>query len=168
MVKKHREFAVESRFLVVILAILIAVIAGLVVSIVLLNIRKSSEWSGYVLPEELTGDDLTEENQVIKEASIMLQNPEVSMEQIEEYYDGVIKDAFDKGNNYLGKKVIIQKMNFIAVLEGDCPKAVQYADSLDLSQLSENDRDYVNASIESLKAECDDEVTNNKSMDSME
>ena len=147
-------------WLVGILVGLGVVIVGLVVGIAVVNVnngdRSRTDEVDYDLPEELTGEDLSPEDQVIKETSIMLQTPGVSMEEIENYYDVVVDKAISDGDTYLAVRIVIQKMNFLAVVEEDCGKSKEYIDSVDLSPYSEEEKRYLASYKESMIGGCNE------------
>ena len=95
----------NKKKLLVVLVVLAVAIVGLVVAILVVSLiggeqeEAEFEWNDYILPDELLGDDLSPEDQVIKEVSIMMQDPNISEEDIEKYYDRVIEDGLFGGSN---------------------------------------------------------------------
>ena len=146
--------------LVVLLCVLVMIIIGLVVGVIVTRTSGSDSIVGsgeeeYVLPEELMADDLSPEDLVIKETSLMLQNPDISNTEIERYYDEVISEAIDNGETFFAVRIVIQKMDFLAVIEEDCNKAKEYVDGLDLSFYSEEEKGYLNSYIDSMMNWCE-------------
>lgn len=159
---KKGKVGFENKGLVILLGVLGVVIVGLVVGIVVVNVQGGDEVAmvdeddNSTLPEELMGDNLSVEDQVIKRTSLMLQDPDVSEEDIELYYDAVIEDAINDENIVLAMNIIIQKMNFLVVLEDDCEKAREYIDGLDMSLYSVDEKHYLASNVVSSAIECDD------------
>lgn len=155
--KKGRA-VLDGRILLVVLIILILIIFGLVIGIFAVNTKDQSlsktEKTDYVLPEELKGDDLSPLDQVIKETSLMLQDPNVSNAKIEAYYDSSIEKAKNDEDNKLAIEIIIQKMNFLAVIEDDCAKAAEYVNNIDLQSYSVEEKSYLASYIVSMAASC--------------
>ena len=153
----------NNKVLVGILSGLVVVIVGLVIGIVVVksDVREEEEFTP-VLPEELMGDDLSPTDQVIKETSIMLQDPNISDTEIEKYYDDVINDAIIKGDTGFAIKIIIQKMNFLAVIEGNCERANEYVDNIDLSAYIASEKRYLASYVISMAATCDNQDLQNK------
>lgn len=153
--------AVERKgngILVGVLVFLCVVIIGLIVGIVVVNVNKEGQGGSqnveYSLPEELQGNNLSSTDQVMKETTLMAQNPNISDVEIEAYYDGVIADALMNGNTDLAMRIIIQKMNFIAVSENDCAKAKEYVNGVDLSPYSATEKSYLASYVLSTVEGC--------------
>ncbi|MBR3248719.1 hypothetical protein IKF89_01680 [Candidatus Saccharibacteria bacterium] len=141
-----------------ILVFLCVAIVGLVIGIVVVNanngVQKNEGNVEYSLPKELQGDDLSPTDQVIKETTLMVQDPNVSNSEIEAYYDGVIADALMSGNTDLAMRIIIQKMDFIAVIEGNCAEAKEYVNNVDLSPYSTTEKSYLASYVVSMAEGC--------------
>lgn len=158
----------NKKKLLVVLVVLAVAIVGLVVAILVVSLiggeqeEAEFEWNDYILPDELLGDDLSPEDQVIKEVSIMMQDPNISEEDIEKYYDRVIEDAKNGGDNKLAVKVTIQKMDFLAVVISDCAKAKEYVDGIDLASYSEGEKEYLASYVISMAGWCDDRDLQNR------
>ena len=160
---KKGKVGFENKGLVILLGVLGVMIVGLVVGIVVVSQEeekvKEEEWKIEAeegLPEELKGDDLSIEDQVVKETSLMLQDPNASDEDIELYYEEVIKKAIEDGDTSLAANVILQKMDFLVVLEDDCERAREYADSLNISSYPAAEKQYLMSGVVSMAIECDD------------
>lgn len=142
------------------LVILFLVIIGLTIGIIVLSVNRggsNSEPSGdYNLPTELEGDNLTPEDKVTRDTSIMLNSPDVSMEEIEAYFDDVINKANEAGDYDFAIDIISQKMLFLVVNENDCEKARDYSDNIDMSMYSEDQKAYLQSNIYSTTWECDE------------
>lgn len=149
----------HSAWFKVSLTILFLMIIGLTISIIVLSINRSggNEPVGdYNLPEELEGDKLSPEDKVIRDTSIMLNDPNISMEEIETYFDDVINKANEAGDYDFAIDIISQKMLFLVVNENDCDKAKDYSDGIDTSMYSEDQKAYLQSNIYSTTWECDE------------
>lgn len=155
---KEGKAKLEHKGLVILLCVLLVAIVGLGVGIgvVVVSNMRNDEYAGYVLPEELMNNDLSPEDQVTKETSLMLQDPDVSEVDIEAYYDAVIEDAIASGDKSLAIEIIIQKMNFLAVVEDDCSKAEEYVDGVELSTFSSEEVQYLASYVSSMAGGCGD------------
>lgn len=152
----------EKKGLIVGLVILLMIIIGLIVGVLVMN-RNGEEQKQYgeeeinfVLPEELMTDSLSQEDQVIKETSLMMQDSNSSEEDIENYYDEVIGGALSNNDTELAIRIIIQKMNFLAVVKDNCAGARAYIDGVDLSYYSTEELEYLSSYVVSMAGECGD------------
>lgn len=152
---KEGKAKLENKGLVVLLCVLLVAIVGLGIGIgiTVLNSNRAGNVEA-VLPEELMGDSLSPEDQVVKETSLMLQDPDVSEVDIEDYYDRVVEDAVSDGDTGLAVEIIIQKMNFLAVVENDCNKAEDYVNSIDLAIYSSEEVQYLASYAASMAGGC--------------
>ena len=154
--------------LVIVLGVLCAIAIVLVIIIVAMNIHKDDTQEGIsevdesVLPEELRGDNLSPADQVTKTTSLMLADPKYNFKDIEQYYDTVIEDATNKGETSLAIKIVIQKMDFLVVTEGDCREAKKYINSVDLSPYSKTEKYYLASRVVSMTIDCDDQELQNQ------
>ena len=147
----------KKSFWLILLGILCVVIVGLGAGVIILsNKNKPTMEIDFILPEELQKDDLSPEDEVIKETTLMMQDPDKKEEDIESYYDMVIEKAIDDGDINLAMKIIIQKTNFLVVVENDCGNAKSYIDSLDFSIYQDNEINYLQSYIDSIMGYCDD------------
>ena len=150
----------NKKLLEIILIFLFLIIISLVITIVVINNHSSQttdETTKYALSEELQKDDLSPADQVIKETSMMLQDPNTSNADIETYYDTVITNAINNNDTDLAIKIIIQKMHFIATTENDCAKAAEYVNSIDLQPYTAEQQQYLTSYVISLAGACDDQ-----------
>lgn len=111
----------------------------------------------YELPDELNAEDISAEDEVTKEASLMDQDPDYSDQDVENYYDDKINENLSSGNSGLAIEIMIEKVNYLAIVEDDCDEAKSYADSIDLSQFSDEQKSYLSSYIYSTALGCDDE-----------
>ena len=86
----------------------------------------------------------------------MLQDPNKSNTDIEAYYDSAIEKALNDGNHYLAMDIIVQKIGFLVVEEGDCDKATKYFESIDMSPYSDQEKNYLETHSLSMIYECTD------------
>ncbi len=151
-----REGKNSSLFYRVLLGLLALAIAGLIVAIVVVNLDHGvSEPSvNYSLPDALMSDDLSPRDQVIKEVAIMLQTPGVGTDEVEKYYDDVINEANEKGEYYLAMDIVVQKLLFFVVEEGDCEKAKEYSVNVDVSRYSDEEKGYLQSYMYSVLLDC--------------
>ncbi|MBO4813093.1 hypothetical protein J5491_03005 [Candidatus Saccharibacteria bacterium] len=133
----------------IILVILGLVIVGLVIGIVVVTSGGGNNTDDdllpgdYVLPDELQEDNLSSSDQVMKKVIIMSQSPNTTYNDIEDYYDKVISDAVSSGDHYLAMNVTVQKASYIADIEEDCEKAMNYANSIDTSPYSDEELQFL-------------------------
>lgn len=113
--------------------------------------------SYYQLPDELNADNLSEEDEVTRDAILMDQDPDSSEEDVESYYDRKITEATSAGNTGLATNIIIEKINYIVLNENNCKKAEEYADSIDLNAFSNEERRYLASYILSAAISCEDD-----------
>ncbi len=146
----------SSSFYKVLLVVLALVIIGLIVTMVVINLNRSTSEpeTNYSLPEALMGDNLSPRDQVIKEAAIMLQTPGISMDEVEKYYDDAISKANEDGEYYLAMDIIVQKLLFFVVEEGDCEKAKDYSENVDVSKYSDEEKGYLQSYMYSVLLDC--------------
>ena len=152
----------DSKTLRKILLFLCLAIIGFAIGIILVNIKNEKQkeeinQTDSTLPEELMEDDLSSTDQVIKKASQMLQDPATSNAEIEKYYDEVIEQALNDGDTDLAIRIIIQKMDFLAVTENDCQKAKEYIENIDLTVYPEAGKHFLASFVISTTAECKDQ-----------
>ena len=157
----------NKKLLKTVLAVLILIIVAIVVALVVIFVNHHTSENNeanteYVLPEELLGDDLSPVDQVIKETSLMLNDSNVSSEEIESYYDEVIADALKDGDPGFAAKIVIQKMNFISVVENNCESASRYVDSIDLSPYLDKERNFLASYVVSMAIECNNQELQDK------
>ncbi len=147
----------SGKLLVVMLAILCILIIAMVV-LVLVNWKNDGqgevEETESVLPEELRGDNLSPEDQVIKETTLMISDSSKNENDIEAYYDTKIKEALNDGKTDLATRIIIQKVGFIVVTEENCARAEEYVSSIDLSPYSADEKMYLASYILSMITGC--------------
>lgn len=155
----------HKKVLIGVLVFLVVVIIGLIVGIILVNVNNNTvneevvvEETEVTLPEELMGDNLSPADQVIKETSLMYQDPNVNEAEIGAYYDKVIEGAISDGDTELAVEIIIQKMDFLAVVESDCAKAKAYTDDLNLEPYSTEESQYLASYIVSTAIYCEDQA----------
>ncbi len=144
----------------ILLGVLTLMIVGLTIGIIVtVNSRENSESnevvSNYDLPEELDKDNLSVEEQVIRDTTIMAQDPDVDDEKIERYYDDVINEANKRGDYGLSMKIIVQKVLFLVTSEDDCEKAEEYLSNLDTSMYSRDDIAALQSKVYSAIWSCD-------------
>lgn len=159
----------HHKSLFIILAILCTLIIIMIITIIIFNLQSASnsdqtdqEIAESMLPEELKNDNLSPLDQVTKETSLMLNNPNYSHDDILNYYDTSIDDAMANNDASLAVRIIIQKMNFISVIEKDCNKAEKNVDSLDLSIYPTEEKDYLISYIASVADACGNQEMQNK------
>ena len=147
----------SGKLVVVMLAILCILIIAMVV-LVLVNWKNDGqgevEETESVLPEELRGDNLSPEDQVIKETTLMISDSSKNENDIEAYYDTKIKEALNDGKTDLATRIIIQKVGFIVVTEENCARAEEYVSSIDLSPYSADEKMYLASYILSMITGC--------------
>lgn len=156
---KEGKAKFENKGLVILLCVLVVVIVGLVVGVTFVNMTREDggvDEGDFVISEELMGDDLSPEDQVIKETSLMMQDPDSSEEDVESYYDDVIEGAIDSGDTGFAAEITVQKMNFLAVVEDSCTKAKEYINNVDLSFYSAEERLYLASYAISMANGCGD------------
>ena len=124
--------------------------------------QTNQEIAESMLPEELKKDHLSPLDQVTKETSLMLNNPNYSHDDILNYYDTSIDNAMANNDASLAVIIIIQKMNFISAIEKDCNKAEKYVDSLDLSIYPTEEKNYLISYIASVADACGNQEMQNK------
>lgn len=148
----------NNKVLVIIFVVLCLVSVILVTTIVVIRLPKSDNETDVssVLPEELRGDNLSKSDQVIKDVTLMLNNPQHSIDDIISYYNARIKEALDNNDTKLAIDIIIQKMGFYAVVEHDCNTNKNDIDSIDLSPYSVEEKMYLASYIVSSAKECED------------
>lgn len=152
--KKHKTILQ----IVLLALIFVCIILTLVITLNDFNSTDDRETdSSYALPEELMGDDLSPVDQVIKETSLMLNNPDVSTEEIESYYDKVIADALESNKNDYAIEIIIQKMNYLATIKNDCVAANDYINNIDLSPYADSLKRYLSSYVVSMAIECNNQ-----------
>lgn len=149
----------KKTLLVALLTLVIIIVAAIIIIALLLNnsVNNNETDSGYILPEELMGDDLSPVDQVIKETSLMQGDPNVSADEIKSYYDEVINNALKDGDSSFAAKIIIQKMNYISVIENDCEGASRYVDGIDLTPYSDKEKNYLASYVISMAIECNNQ-----------
>ena len=99
-------------------------------------------------------DNLSPEDQVIKDTTIMVQNPDISMDEIEKYYDDVVWQANKDGDYGFAMKIVVQKVLFLVTTERDCKKAEDYTNNLDTSMYSRDDLIYLQSNVDSAMWSC--------------
>ena len=149
----------SGKLLVVMLAILCILIIAMVVLVVVNRTNDGQEGmeveeTESVLPEELRGDNLSPEDQVIKETTLMISDSSKNENDIEAYYDTKIKEALNDGKTDLATRIIIQKVGFIVVTEENCARAEEYVSSIDLSPYSADEKMYLASYILSMITGC--------------
>ena len=145
----------------VLLGILIVVVVGLATIVVVINNKKVNEpeepSSGYDLPEGVTEDDLLDEDKVVLKAVAMMRDPNISMEEVEKYYDEVIDQANKDGEYAFAINVIKKKLLFLVMDEEDCDKAREYSSRIDDSMYSEDEKRSLELRIDSVMIDCKNE-----------
>lgn len=161
---KEGKAKFENKGLVILLCVLVVAIVGLVVGVfVVKNIEQDDEKKyavedDVVLPEELQGSDLSPIDQITKEATLMNSDPDYSEQDIENYYDVAIGEAMASGDTGFAAQVTVQKMQFIAVTEGDCSRAIEYINSINLVEFSVEVRPYLASRVASVANYCEDQT----------
>ncbi len=149
--RKNRNNSTEYK---IILIILFVIITCLIVGIILsLSISRNGSDNDLeddgTMPAATTVSEQTPDDIVSNEASKMFQDPNIDNSEIESYYDNIINKAINENNYRFAIDIIIQKASFIAIGEGDCEKAKEYANSLDFSEFPEEDLTYLYSHINS-------------------
>lgn len=145
---KNNKSNHKSLIVVLILLCVVAIVLAVVILLININARRGLqeselEQAGVVLPDELKGDNLSPEDEVIKEVSIMSADPNYNDDDILAYYDNVVAKAISDGNTFLAAKIIIQKMNYIEVSLDNCDGAMSYVNGIDLSSFSAENASYL-------------------------
>ncbi|MCR5700281.1 MAG: hypothetical protein K6G49_02530 [Candidatus Saccharibacteria bacterium] len=159
-----RKTEKKSRtILVLVLSFLLIVIAVLVATVIMKNqgevleeVEEAVE-TGYVLPDELLGEDLSAIDQVTKKASLILHDPNKTKSDVENYYDTAIEEAKNNQDDNLALEIMVQKMNFIAMIEGDCERAATYINNIDLTSYPAEGKSFLAPYVVSVAIECDNQ-----------
>ena len=164
---KEGKAKLEHKGLVILLCVLLVAIVGLGAGVFVVKNMKQGDEAKYVaeddaaLPEELQGNDLSPIDRITKEATLMNSNPDYNEQDIEDYYDTVIGEAMASGDTEFAARIIIQKMQFIAVTEGDCSGAIEYINSINVAEFSVGVRAYLASYVVSVADYCEDQTLAN-------
>ncbi len=160
--KKKENTFLYYRFFLVILAF---VTIGLTIAIVAIANSEHDNYNNetveltndYVLPDYLQGDNLAPEDEINKQVIIMSHTKGVSYDDIEEYYENAISKAFEEGDRLLAINTIIQKAAYIFSSEEDCERAIKYANNIDISNYSNEEKQFLASHLQSELSECNSE-----------
>ena len=153
----------NNGLLVVLIALsLLSVI--LVATIVVIHLPKPNPEMGNnsVLPDELKDNNLSKPDQVVKDVTLMLNNPQYNNDDIVSYYNTEIREALDNNDSMLAIEIIIQKINYYATIMQDCAAIKNDVGSIDLSPYSKEEKMYLASRVASVAIDCEDDELREK------